>query len=47
VFWDKSKWVGLCATHHNRDASQIEARGYSDRMGPDGNPTDPRHPWNS
>lgn len=46
IFWDKSRWQGLCADHHNRDARQVECHGYSDRIGADGLPTDPAHPFN-
>lgn len=45
-FWDRSNWRGLCAQHHNRDAQQRENRGYSNRVGPDGLPVDPNHPFN-
>lgn len=45
VFWDKSKWVALCTQHHNRDAQQIERRGYRDAVGADGQPLDKAHPW--
>lgn len=46
TFWDKSKWVPLCEEHHNRDAQQIETRGYAARIGTDGFPSDPAHPFN-
>lgn len=45
LFWDKSKWVPLCTEHHNRDAQQIETRGYRGAVGDDGIPVDPNHPW--
>lgn len=45
-FWDRSTWRGLCAEHHNRDAQQRETRGYSNRLGNDGLPVDPNHPFN-
>ena len=46
VFWDKSRWVPLCQHHHNRDAQQIETRGYRSAVDVSGCPIDPRHPWN-
>lgn len=46
VFWDRSRWLPLCTEHHNRDAQQVETRGYADRVGIDGLPTDPNHPFN-
>lgn len=45
VFWDKSKWVGLCASHHNKDGGQVDRRGYRDAVGTDGLPLDPAHPF--
>lgn len=43
-------WAGpfqsLCAHHHNSDKQGEESRGYSDEVGTDGLPTDPRHPFN-
>jgi 5-methylcytosine-specific restriction protein A len=46
IFWDRTRWVSLCQEHHNRDAQQVETRGYSNRLRPDGTPADPRHPFN-
>lgn len=46
IFWDRSRWVPLCTEHHNRDAQQVETRGYSSRLGRDGLPTDINHPFN-
>ncbi|TDR89121.1 hypothetical protein EV668_3609 [Enterovirga rhinocerotis] len=46
VFNDRSRWVSLCTEHHNRDAQQVETRGYASRIGSDGLPSDPRHPFN-
>lgn len=45
IFWDASKWMPLCVPHHNRDAQQIETRGYRDAVGTDGLPIDPAHPF--
>jgi 5-methylcytosine-specific restriction protein A len=45
VFWDKSRWLPLCAAHHNRDAQQIETQGYRDAVKADGLPLDPDHPF--
>jgi hypothetical protein len=41
-----SPLVSLCKEHHDADAQQIEQKGFSDRIGINGEPTDPRHPWN-
>ncbi|GLK68098.1 HNH endonuclease signature motif containing protein [Hansschlegelia plantiphila] len=46
LFWDPTNWQALCAEHHDRDKQQAETWGYSNRVGPDGLPTDPRHPFN-
>lgn len=46
LFWDQGNWEGRCAEHHNRDAQQVEVRGYSNRLGSDGLPLDKRHPFN-
>ena len=46
IFWNRALWVPLCEEHHNRDAQQVEVRGYSSRIGCDGIPTDPNHPFN-
>ncbi|MBB3934280.1 hypothetical protein [Aureimonas phyllosphaerae] len=46
LFWDRTRWVGLCQTHHNADAQQIERRGYASRVDASGLPTDPNHPFN-
>lgn len=43
-------WAGpfqsLCSFHHNSTKQSEEALGYSDALGPDGLPSDPRHPFN-
>jgi len=36
----------LCKTCHDGDAQRTEHRGYSDRIGLDGYPIDPAHPFN-
>jgi hypothetical protein len=38
------KVQSLCAEHHDGEKRVTEQRGYSDRIGADGWPTDPRHP---
>lgn len=45
-FWNKSTWQPRCDEHHNRDEQQREARGYTNRLGSDGLPIDPNHPFN-
>lgn len=44
LFWDTGNWQPLC-THHHNSAKQREERGGPCACGPDGMPTDPRHPW--
>lgn len=46
LFWDRDNWQALCKTHHDADKQQIERRGYSSAVGPDGWPTDSQHPAN-
>lgn len=46
IFWNRCQWVGLCEEHHNRDAQQVETRGYASRIDADGFPSDPAHPFN-
>jgi len=36
----------LCISHHNKSKREIENKGYCTDIGIDGNPTDPRHPYN-
>jgi 5-methylcytosine-specific restriction enzyme A len=42
-------WTGrlqsLCAHCHSSTKAEIECKGYSTAIGPDGLPTDPRHPF--
>lgn len=42
-------WFGplqsLCKPCHDGEKRLIESRGYSDRIGPDGYPIDPMHPF--
>jgi 5-methylcytosine-specific restriction protein A len=44
LMWDQSNWQSLCEGCHNRAKRNIEIRGYSLDVGPDGFPLDPRHP---
>lgn len=43
-------WFGelqsLCTHHHNSAKAEVEKRGYSTEIGPDGWPTDGQHPVN-
>lgn len=41
----KGALVSLCALCHNREAQRIETTGYSNEIGIDGYPIDPRHPF--
>ena len=39
IFWDRAKWEGLCATHHNAEAQSEERGGVPRRaIGADGWP---------
>ena len=44
-FIDRTTSQALHACH-NSTAQSAERMGYSDEVGPDGCPVDPRHPWN-
>lgn len=46
LFWDRNNWQSLCVPHHSGDKQAEEHRGYSSRVGADGLPSDPRHPFN-
>jgi 5-methylcytosine-specific restriction protein A len=43
--WDASNLQSLCKRHHEGTKRFIEHRGFDNRIGEDGYPTDPRHPW--
>jgi 5-methylcytosine-specific restriction protein A len=42
-FWS-GKLQSLCYSHHNASKKRAEARGFDNRIGSDGWPTDPNHP---
>jgi hypothetical protein len=42
-FW-LGKLQSLCFDCHNGPKRMIESRGFDTRIGPDGMPTDPKHP---
>jgi 5-methylcytosine-specific restriction protein A len=44
LFWE-GKLQSLCPACHSGLKRQTERRGYSTEVGPDGYPTDHRHPW--
>lgn len=46
LFYDSSNLQPLCAEHHNSAKQFEEKRGYSNEIGIDGRPVDPRHPAN-
>lgn len=46
LFFDPGNLQSLCAHHHNADKQDEERLGYSQRIGTDGWPIDPRHPTN-
>ena len=46
LFWDTNNWQPLCDAHHGSAKQREEIRGYSNEVGPNGWPLDPRHPAN-
>ncbi|GEP09272.1 hypothetical protein MGN01_11170 [Methylobacterium gnaphalii] len=46
LFWDRTNWEALCKPCHDGPAQREEQRGYFERLGLDGLPNDPRHPFN-
>lgn len=46
LFYDPANLQSLCPPCHDTLKRQIESRGYHDRIGLDGFPSDPRHPFN-
>ena len=46
LFFAWSNLQPLCFFHHNGEKKSDEAQGYSARVGPDGYPLDPLHPFN-
>ncbi len=46
LFWDRDNWQPLCDNHHASAKQREEVRGYSNAVGPNGWPSDPRHPAN-
>jgi 5-methylcytosine-specific restriction protein A len=47
LFWDEDNWQALCAPCHDTRKQADDLRGYHTAIGPDGWPTDPRHPHNA
>lgn len=45
-FWDPKNHQGLCATCHSAVKQTEERSGYQPGCDEQGNPLDPRHPWN-
>jgi 5-methylcytosine-specific restriction protein A len=45
LFWDAGNLQSLCKRHHEGTKRYIEHRGFDNRIGEDGYPTDPRHPF--
>ena len=45
LFW-YGELQSLCKTHHNASKQQLETKGYTDDIGTDGFPFDPKHPFN-
>ena len=46
LFFDPGNLQSLCEPCHNSTKQREEALGYSTKVGPDGLPTDPNHPFN-
>ena len=46
LFWDETKWIALCTHHHNSTAQIRDLKGLLPGTNADGNPLDPKHPWN-
>ena len=46
IFFDQTNLQSLCKRCHDKTKQGIETRGYDTRLGPDGLPNDPRHPFN-
>jgi 5-methylcytosine-specific restriction protein A len=44
LFFALSNLQPLCSDHHNTSKKFEESRGYSNEIGLDGRPVDPRHP---
>ena len=44
LFWDVENWQSLCTAHHSETKQGLEQRGYDNRVGTDGWPTDQNHP---
>lgn len=45
LFYDQTNWQPLCKPCHDSTKKQIESKGYSKAIGPDGLPLDPNHPF--
>jgi 5-methylcytosine-specific restriction protein A len=46
LFWSKAGWVPVCQPCHDGPCDHEDRHGYSNAIGNDGLPTDPRHPFN-
>lgn len=46
LFWE-GELQSMCAPHHDAGKQKEEAAGFSGETGPDGWPSDPRHPANA
>ena len=46
TFKDVKNWQALCKSCHDSEGQSTDVRGYSNRKGDDGWPTDKRHPFN-
>jgi 5-methylcytosine-specific restriction protein A len=43
---DFSNLRGLCTEHHYQKTCKDQGKNYRSKVGVDGLPTDPNHPWN-
>jgi 5-methylcytosine-specific restriction protein A len=46
LFFDPSNLQSLCKPHHDSNKQREERHGIAPGCDEDGNPIDPRHPWN-
>jgi 5-methylcytosine-specific restriction enzyme A len=46
LFFDPNNLQSLCKPHHDSNKQREERHGITPGCDEDGNPVDPRHPWN-
>ena len=47
LMWDRGNWEPVCKPCHDGPCQHEDRHGYSNAIGDDGLPTDPRHPFNT